>query len=126
MNHTSQENTEYVFPDYDPDVMNTSDANAIISHFEEVFPIHHHWMQKNDLLLSCLYPHVNYYMEQITVYIKEGYKLLSARERSFKDTTELIKSEFESMNLNESNQNIAMPSDFFDLDKNPFIDTTNI
>lgn len=117
------ETIKFNFPDYDPDIMETSDAKSILSHFEETYPIHYHWMKKNDLLYSFLYSFVNEYIDKKIEYKKQGYLLQIANELSFNDTTASIKLEFENKEILKQDQKNVLPDNFFDLDSNSFIDT---
>ena len=112
---------EYQFPDYDADIMKTSDALAIISHVEQCYPTQALMMKKEDVFLAVLYPFVNHYMEQIPTFIKNGEPLFQAREHAFLDVTSSIKSYLSSIESNTTNQQFTTPSDFFDLDINTFI-----
>lgn len=80
-------NTSYEikFPDYDRDVMETSDAKAIISMLEETQPKLNRELIRRDLQLSFLFPFVNDFMDKIETYKKQGYRLQSARELAFID-----------------------------------------
>jgi len=114
------------FPDYDPDVMATSDANAIISHYEEIYPELSKFMIENDILFSYLYRHVDNYMEYIEEFKKQGFRLQTAREFAFNVTIDSIKNEAIVIDKEvETNKN-TLPSIFFDLDVNPQIDSDTL
>jgi len=114
------------FPDYDPDVMETSDAKAIISHFEEIHPDLYAMFEKENMLMSYLYRHVDNYMEYIERFIKETFRLHAAREMSFRLVVDEIKTESIAIRKETQSHQDTLPSILFDLDINSQIDTDTL